>query len=144
MFNEGNFLKKIRKGEYKAESKRCSPVPADSDKIGDSIPIGSISQTLYFFNTDNQKAIEIQRYIKPDGSIGASRKNDPKEILVGNVYYHRERPDNPQPRLTNKEVNQILGKRGFSAITTYGYDLTMRYGKWRKEQREKKAKRDSP
>jgi len=133
LFNEGGFLKKIRNGKFRADSKRCNPVHPDNPIIGPTIPLGSISQTLYFYGTQNRKAIEIQRYIKPDGSLGASKKNDPKEILVGTVFYHRDQPTDRQPRLTNSEINSILRKRGLPALVTYLYYLKERYGKWKKD-----------
>ncbi len=133
------MLKKIKDGMFRAENKRCNAVSSDNPRIGSTIPIGSISQTLHFYDSENRKAIEIQRYIKPDGELGASGRNDPKELLIETVLYHREQPTDPKPRLTNKEINMILRKHGLSAAMTYLYYSIERYGKWKKERQARKA-----
>src|SRR5262245_63398704 len=119
LFNEGGLIKEIRRGVFRAESKRCSPVLPSNPRIGRTIPIGSISQTLHFYDDQERKALELQRYIKPDGELGASGKNDPKELLIENVLYHREQPSNPHPRLKNKEINAIHKKSSLPAVITY-------------------------
>lgn len=133
-------MRRLRKGEFTARSVRCKEVDPTSKYIGRRTPLGSITQNLIFLNADNDQVLEVQRYITPFGTIGASGKNDPHEIKIGNVLYHREQPADPKPRLTNKEINEILQKRGPMALLTYGYWLQERFGKWNKD---RKARREA-
>jgi hypothetical protein len=120
LFNEGKYLSKIRQQKLTARSVRCNAVSATSPYIGKTIPLGSISQTLELLDPMNNSFIaEIQRYIKPDGRIGASGKNDPKKLVVGNVEFHQSRPGNPVPKLRSSEINHLLNKRGPAALVTY-------------------------
>jgi|ERR1043166_7119441 hypothetical protein len=118
LFNEGNYIGRLNQG-FIAQSIRCKPVASDSPYIGLRIPQGSISQTLRLLDANNDFIAEFQRFIRPQGDIGASGYNDPKKLSINNVRFHQEQPGDPQPRLTNAEINQILNKRGFAALLTY-------------------------
>jgi hypothetical protein len=119
LFNEGNYIKRLTHGEFRARSVRCNEVDLDSPMIGATIPQGSVSQTLQLFNNQNDLVVEFQRFIRPEGTIGASGYNDPKKMRINNVKFHQEQQGNPQPRLTDAEINRILGKRGLGAIMAY-------------------------
>lgn len=132
-------MARLRKGEFTARSVRCKEVNPESKYIGKRIPVGSITQNLTFLDSNNIKVLEVQRYITPFGRIGASGKNDPDEIRIGNVLYHREQPTSPEPRLANKEINEILHKRGISALLTYAYWISNQIQKWNKERKERRV-----
>jgi hypothetical protein len=102
-----------------ARSVRCKEVDLNSPMIGPRIPPGSVSQTLQLFNSQNDLVVELQRFIRPEGTIGASGYNDPKKMMINNVKFHQEQPGHSQPRLTNRQINQILNKRGLAALFTY-------------------------
>ncbi len=84
---------------------------------------------LVLYNRYNEEVATIHRYIKPDGAIGGSGKNDPKRLRIGNTIFHQEKRNQPEPRLSNKEINCILDKRGLAAMTTYlhGWKGELRY-----------------
>ena len=105
--------------ELTARCIRCSEVPPNSPIIGGTIPRGSVSQTLRLFNVQNDLVVEFQRYVRPEGTIGASGYNDPKRMMINNIKFHQEQPGSPQPRLRNGEINRILNKRGLAALITY-------------------------
>jgi hypothetical protein len=119
LFNEGKYIDKFTRDELTARSVRCKPVDLNSPLIGKTIPKGSISQTLHLLDENEDFIAEYQRFIRPEGTIGASGFNDPKRMLIGNVRFHQEQPGNPQPRLTCTEINSILDKRGLRALWTY-------------------------
>jgi hypothetical protein len=119
LFNEGKYIQKITSQELTARSIRCNEVDPNSDKIGSTIPKGSISQTLRLFDANNDFVAEFQRYIRPEGTIGASGYNDPKRMGINGLRFHQQEPGKPQPRLSSREINQILQKRGLAALRTY-------------------------
>jgi hypothetical protein len=116
LFNEGYYIHRITSQEFTARSVRCKPVEPDNPNIGPRIPIGSVTQTLQLLDVNDDFVAEFHRYIRPEGTIGASGYNDPKRIVINNVRFHQEQPAFPQPRLRNNEINQILRKRGLAAI----------------------------
>lgn len=61
----------------------------------------------------------MHRYIKPDGLIGASGKNDPKRLTINNVVFHQAKEGCPVSKLSNQQINTILKKRGLAAAPTY-------------------------
>ena len=56
-------------------------------------PPGTESQMISIRNPDNFEVARVHAYIRPDGSIGASGKPDPKIVYdeTGNVLYMQER-----------------------------------------------------
>src|SRR5687767_9184667 len=101
LFNEGGYVQMITRQELTARSVRCHEVAPDSTMIGPTIPLGSVSQTLHLFSVQNDLVAIFQRYIRPEGTIGASGYNDPKRMIINNIRFHQEQPGNPQPRLSN-------------------------------------------
>src|SRR6266511_3588907 len=98
LFNEGYYIKRLTSQEFTAKSVRCKAVHPGNPNIGPRIPIGSISQALQLLDANDDLVAEFHRYIRPEGTIGASGQNDPKRIAINNVRFHQEQPGNPQPR----------------------------------------------
>src|SRR5260370_9659785 len=119
LFNEGYYINRINSKKFTGRSVRCKPVEANNPNIGPRIPIGSISQTLQVLDANDNQVAEFHRYIRPEGTIGASGYNDPKRIAINNVRFHQEQPGSPQPRLRSGEINRILNKRGLAWLVTY-------------------------
>ena len=42
-----------------------------------------------YYNQAGQRVMTLQYFLRPDGTLGASGKLDPKELLVGNVMYFK-------------------------------------------------------
>jgi hypothetical protein len=53
---------------------------------------GSHTVTEQFFDRNRQKVAEVHYYRQPDGSIGASKLKDPKEVLHNGIRYFLDRP----------------------------------------------------
>ena len=43
-----------------------------------SEPPGTLSQVLEYYDADGQMLVLVHQYLRPDGTIGASGKPDPK------------------------------------------------------------------
>lgn len=119
LFNEGRFIQRWRVGELSAASVWYSVVKPDNPRIGPTIPLGSISQRLELYNRDRSLAAEYQRFIKPDGTIGGSGFNDPKIVVLNNKEFHQPERGASMRRLSNVDINEILGKRGLRSLETY-------------------------
>ena|SRR6478672_4090409 len=54
-------------------------------------PAGTRSQILAYTDSDGVVILRCHRYLRPDGSLGASGRPDPKWIFHGNVIYKQAR-----------------------------------------------------
>ena len=55
-------------------------------------PVCTHSQILYYYTLNGDPIAVVHRFLRPDGSIGASGKHDPKRIWLGNrVLFVRSR-----------------------------------------------------
>ena len=45
------------------------------------------SEIIHYISTDGELSVKIHQYLRPDGSLGASGKPDPKKLkLEGKIY----------------------------------------------------------
>jgi hypothetical protein len=82
-FNEGKYWERLRKGEYTAvllEDRHPSLIAANE-------PFCTRSQMVSYIDRNNNEIARVHQYLRPDGSIGASGKPDPKRLLEGNMLY---------------------------------------------------------
>jgi hypothetical protein len=77
-FNQRQFYQKMLSGELIAFVKRnnhCSPPP-----IGE--PDCTHTQTVLYYNLDNELVAIVHQYRRPDGTLGASGLPDPKKLVL--------------------------------------------------------------
>lgn len=82
-FKEAQLEQRVTKGEVTVTVKRSghpSPPPACE-------PVCTRSETLEYRDNSGVKLSVAHRYLRPDGTIGASGKPDPKLLRVGPVLY---------------------------------------------------------
>jgi hypothetical protein len=44
-------------------------------------------QFIRYVNDSDELIVEIHQYLRPDGTLGASGKPDPKRLRIGNILY---------------------------------------------------------
>jgi hypothetical protein len=49
---------------------------------------GTLSQIVRCYDADNALVLVVHQFLRPDGTIGASGKPDPKRILRQNTVYY--------------------------------------------------------
>jgi hypothetical protein len=82
-FNEGGYQQLAESGELQSRLlKDGHPAPPRS---GD--PLCTRSQTLAYINAEGEKVAVVHRYLRPDGSLGASGRPDPKRLFEDGVLY---------------------------------------------------------
>lgn len=87
-FNSGGYWERLKSGELTAhELDRGIPRLA-------SEPPGTISQELSYRDADNNEVARVHQYLRPDGSIGASGRPDPKRLLQDGILYRLTRKHN--------------------------------------------------
>lgn len=88
LFNEGQFLERVESGELTAVVK-AQRTPSEVDAV--TIPAGSVSQEVRYYDQDNNEVARVHQYVKPDGTLGGSGLPDPKRLLIGGILYRLQR-----------------------------------------------------
>lgn len=82
MFQAHDFLGRVARGELTQRlihEHQPNPPPG-------GMPPGTRSQIMAYLDGGVQVAI-VHRYLKPDGTLGASRLPDPKRLLINGLLY---------------------------------------------------------
>jgi len=91
LFNYANYWARVSKGELDAVvTSRHKPNSPNE-------PPGTESQLISIRRKDGFEVARVHAYVRPDGSLGASGKPDPKIVYdeTGNVLYMQESKKTP-------------------------------------------------
>ena len=92
LFNENRLWERLQSGEFTSVilESRTAPVTAGE-------PPSTLSQMVSYRNSDNNEVARVHQYVRPDGSIGAAGKPDPKRLFLKGVLFRLvKRPQRPQ------------------------------------------------
>ena len=92
MFNEGEFWERTQKGELSPEIKRNT----HPTRTAASEPFCTQTQEVRYIDTNGLEVARVHQYLRPDGTIGAKGRPDPKRLLKGGILYRLKK--NPKPR----------------------------------------------
>jgi hypothetical protein len=83
MFNEGRYLERARAGEF------TERIIADRhpSKPKANEPFCTRSQMVSYVSRLGHEVVRFHRYLRTDGTLGASGRPDPKVILYNLVQY---------------------------------------------------------
>lgn len=77
-FNAVDFEARVASGDLRRIVSRSYPTP-----VGRGQPPGTVSQLIEYVRPDGAPVARAFRYVTPDGRIGASGREDPKWLRVG-------------------------------------------------------------
>jgi hypothetical protein len=83
MFNEGGYWDKAKSGEFTAvtlEHRHPSLTAANE-------PFCTYSQMVSYRDASDNEMARVHQYLRPDGTVGASGKPDPKRLFVDGTLY---------------------------------------------------------
>jgi hypothetical protein len=83
MFNEEGYLGKVNSGEFTTvtlENRHPALTVANE-------PFCTYSQMISYRDANDNEMARVHQYLRPDGTIGASGKPDPKRIFVRDTLY---------------------------------------------------------
>lgn len=89
-FNAWKYAERVEQGEFvEMVFKERPPGPDGPKDLAD----GSVSQEVHYFDRKVVRRAIVHRYLQPDGTIGASGKNDPKYLMGddGTIYALQKR-----------------------------------------------------
>ena len=82
-FNSQQFDEKARLGQISFRQEgNASAAPPHLN-----FPEGTVSRRVAVIGGNGKKLAICHQYVLPDGSLGASGRNDPKQILVGDELW---------------------------------------------------------
>jgi len=83
IFNRERYWERLQSGELKAVLLE-EHVP---QYVTENIPAGTRSQMISYRDADDNEVARVHQYVRPDGTIGASGKPDPKRLLFEGILY---------------------------------------------------------
>jgi hypothetical protein len=86
-FNEGRYWERTQSGEFTAiviEDRHPSLTAANE-------PYCTYSQMVSYRDTTDTEIARVHQYLRPDGSIGASGRPDPKRLFEDGTLYRLEK-----------------------------------------------------
>jgi hypothetical protein len=90
IFNDLRIAERADRGELRAEIKRSRPVMDAS--IRNWVP-GTLSQEIRYYDAENNLVAKAHRY-RPDGTLAAGGKPDPKRVMNEGTIYVLQAPEN--------------------------------------------------
>ena len=83
-FNQAKYWERMRQGEFAAiVIDQHQPQP----EVAAKEPVGTVSQMVSYRDVDNNEVVRVHQYLRPDGTLAASGRPDPKRLLENGVLY---------------------------------------------------------
>lgn len=82
MFNESQYPQMILEGRLIPQLLRDSPLQ-NPQRCGE--PPGTRGQFIRYRDRTDRWVVEVFQYLRPDGTIGASGRADPKRLRIGDT-----------------------------------------------------------
>ncbi len=105
MFNEGGYWERAKNGEFAVvtlEDRHPALTLANE-------PHCTRSQMLSYRDADDYEVARVHQYLRPDGTIGASGKPDPKRLFKdGELYRLEKKPRSGQ--IAERSPSSTSGK----------------------------------
>jgi hypothetical protein len=83
LFNEGQYWDRMRNGEFTPvllEDRHPSVMKADE-------PFCTQSQSISYRDSEDREVVRVHQYLRPDKTLGASGRPDPKRLYQNGVWY---------------------------------------------------------
>ena len=84
MFNDGQYAAMIASGRLVATLLRHRHLQHPEQK---NEPYCTHAQMIRYSTQNGQWVVEVFQYLRPDGSIGASGRPDPKRLRIGRTVF---------------------------------------------------------
>ena len=87
MFNEGQYWEKALSGELTARIRRSThPTRTKAEE-----PFCTHTQEISYLDEQGVEVARVHQYLRPDQSIGAKGRPDPKRLFVNGVLYRLQK-----------------------------------------------------
>jgi hypothetical protein len=89
IFNEGRYWERAQSGEFSQvilEDRHPSLMKANE-------PYCTLSQSVSYRDANGNEVVRVHQYLRPDQTIGASGRPDPKRLWKDGVWYRLRKAD---------------------------------------------------
>lgn len=88
MFNSGGYWRQAQRGQLQQRliADRHPSLPKANE------PLCTRSQIIAYLTPQGQRVAVVHQYLRPDGTLGASGRPDPKTLLVSGVLHRAVEP----------------------------------------------------
>lgn len=84
LFNEQRIYECVQSGHFRTVLvKSAHPTSPRAPNC----PVCTHSQMVDCYDQFNRKVAQVHQYLRPDGTLGASGRPDPKEVRIGDCLY---------------------------------------------------------
>ena len=91
MFNEGGYWEKAKSGEFTMVTlEHRHPALTAANE-----PHCTYSQMISYRDASGNEAARVHQYLRPDGTVGASGKPDPKRLYSDGCLYRLQKKPKP-------------------------------------------------
>ena len=101
-FNDGNYWKRMRSGEFTEVVTVWHPNTAYPEVIARHP--GAVSVTTNYLDSDRNVIVELHYFRMPDGSVIPGKRPDPKLLFEDGVMYHMEKKKDRLKRLAAEDL----------------------------------------
>lgn len=98
LFNDGRYFERLKAGELRAVVMEERPAPSAANQ-----PPGTRSQMISYRDATDKEIARVHQYLKPDGTLGASGKPDPKRLLIEDTLFRLTKAKDRQEPATALE-----------------------------------------
>jgi hypothetical protein len=82
LFNNGGYRHRVLGGEFSQKLLR-----EGKPRAGVNEPPGTKSQIIAYLDAKGRMIAVVHQYLRPDGTLGASGRPDPKKLLLNGILY---------------------------------------------------------
>ena len=96
-FNRGRYYERLLAGELTSRMHQTHPSRTKANE-----PFCTYTQEVFYIDAGTEVA-RVHQYLRPDGTLGASGKPDPKMLVESGMMYRlRRQPKNISERIEHK------------------------------------------
>ncbi len=81
LFNKGRYWERAQAGEFTELLREDRTPPLTFE------PPGTRSQMISYLDANGNEVARVHQYLRPDGTLGASGRPDPKRLQIGTTVY---------------------------------------------------------
>jgi hypothetical protein len=83
LFNDGEYWERAQRGELHQQLRRDRHPASPAAPV----PYCTRSQTIKYLDSTGAEVALVHQYLRPDGSLGASGRPEPKRLFVDGVLW---------------------------------------------------------
>jgi len=109
LFNDGQYVDRAKRGELNV--RRTANNHMEGQRPANCPYCTYTQEYIYVDPASNDEVARVHQYLRPDGTLGASGKQDPHFLVKDGVEYHEPRKGKTPPPPARGKVAAFLNRR---------------------------------